>query len=162
MMKEKVERNKYVEIQKELANEYVSKCLSLAGLNKEDVRELKDKYYKEFETKLDKYEVLDFDIDIDNKNLIHFINTYFDCEDKEYDCYTKFTGSGTQGLLYRFASKNNFKSIYNDCYASCYYSKEDMCILSYCEGDITCDVFYDEKTFMQSLDETIIFYENEY
>lgn len=161
MIKEKVNRNEYMKIQKNLADEYMKKCIAINNVSTEEIKELKGIYYKEFEDELEKFEVLDFNLNLEDKELIRFLNNNFDYEEK-VDGHVRFTGNGSQELIYNFAGRNGYSMIHNDCYCCSYYSKESMSILTYCEGDIICEVFESEDIFLLELDKTVDFYKNEY
>lgn len=161
MIKEKIKRNEYMEVQRKLADEYMKKCIALNGLSDSEIKERKSLYYKEFESELEKFELLNFDLDIEDKDLARFINNNFDYEEKG-DGYTKFTGNGAQGRIYNFAQKNNYVAIHNDYYCCCYYSPKSLSILTYCEGDLVCQVFDSKDKFLSELNETVDFYKNEY
>lgn len=162
MNKKEVTRNQYELIQKEASSVYWKKCLSIKdGTSNDEIKRLKSLYYKEFEAELDKYDVLDFVVNTEDEDIKKFVNKYFDTEDIKSNS-VKYRGHGVVNIIYDFINKKGFKIIYQDCYSVCAYNKDLLTIVTYCEGDIICEVFNDKESMINAVKDTEEFYKENY
>lgn len=108
-----------------------------------------------------KYESLVSDIKITHPELNRFINIAFTNKSIK-DNSVRYKGYGSHRMIYNFSMEFDFDVIYNDYYSSCWYNKKMLCILTYCEGDIFCEVFKHIADMEKAIDETVDFYKNMY
>lgn len=162
MNKKEVTRNQYELIQKEASSVYWKKCLSIKdGTSNDEIKRLKSLYYKEFEAELDKYDVLDFVVNTEDEDIKKFVNNYFNTEDVESNS-VKYRGHGESRIIHDFINKKNFKMIYHDYYSVCAYNEELLSMVTYCEGDIICEVFNDKESIKAAIKDTEQFYKENY
>lgn len=162
MEKKKVTKNEFEKVQEFYASEYWKKVFAIPdNTDRDELEDLKKRYYKEFEEELKQYEVLDFDINSKNEALCKFINLNFDSEEKR-ESSVLYRGKGTSSLLYGFINNYNNESIHYDYYGLCVYSEDLLCMLSYCEGDITAEVYDNKDALEKGVENAKKFYKENY
>lgn len=162
MEMKKVTKNEFEKVQETLASEYWKKVFAIPNnIAKDELNSLKNKYYKEFEKELEKYEVLDFEVNSKCEELCQFINRNFDSEEKR-ESSVLYRGKGTSSLLYNFLNKYNKEIIHYDAYGLCIYSEDLLCMLTYCEGDITAEVYDSTEDLKKGVEDAKKFYKENY
>ena len=142
----KVTHNEYEKICKELASRIYAK----------DETKIT---YKEYDKMLDQYEILPFEINIDNEELKKIINIYADNETIEAD-RTIYRGSIDKSILYNLLNDSEgYKDLYIEYYQMIIRNDKLKVILTYCEGDFIAEVYNSESEYNAGVERTKNFIE---
>lgn len=145
----------YSNMDKGLVDVYVKSCVIISDASKCDAVLSEDKKQDELGDEIN------FNVKSTDKDLVGFVNRYF-VKEVAREGSMKYTGFGSHDIIYSFSSKRNFNRIINDFYCSCWYNEELLTIITYCEGDIICEVFDDIQIFKVELESTLKFYRENY
>jgi len=144
--KKKVTHNEYENICKELASRVYEKDETKITM-------------KEYDQMLDNYEILPFEINIDNEELKKIINTYADNESIEADRMI-YSGSIDKSILYNLLNDSEgYKDLYIEYYQMIICNDKLKVILTYCEGDFIAEVYNSELTYNEGIKRTRNFIE---
>ena len=103
---------------------------------------------------LDQYEILPFEINIDNEELKKIINIYADNETIEAD-RTIYRGSIDKSILYNLLNETEgYKSLYIEYYQMIICNDKLKVILTYCEGDFIAEVYNSESGYNDGIERT--------
>ena len=142
----KVTHNEYEKICKELASRIYAK----------DETKIT---YKEYDKMLDQYEILPFEINIDNEELKKIINIYADNESIETDRVI-YRGSIDKSILYNLLNDSEgYKDLYIEYYQMIIRNDKLKVILTYCEGDFIAEVYNSESEYNAGVERTKNFIE---
>jgi len=142
----KVTHNEYENICKELASRIYAKDETKITM-------------KEYDQMLDNYEILPFEINIDNEELKKVINTYADNESIEAT-RTIYRGSIKKSILYNLLNDlEGYKDLYIEYYQMIIHNNKLKAILTYCEGDFIAEVYNSESDYNEGIERTEKFIE---
>ena len=103
---------------------------------------------------LDQYEILPFEINIDNEELKKIINIYADNETIEADRVV-YRGSIDKSILYNLLNESTgYNDLYIEYYQMIICNNELKAILTYCEGDFIAEIYNSESEYIAGVERT--------
>lgn len=114
--------------------------------------------FKKYSDELDKYEVLPFEVDTNNKQLANIINDLCNVEEKR-EHKTLYRGKLSHDNIWALKEKFNLETLTDQYYLVVLVNKDLNLVFDYCEGDITfsiCDGYEGYKKDVNSYIDFVI------
>lgn len=136
----KITNNDYEKLCKELASKYWKKEITM----------------QEYDSILDSYEIIPFEINCNNEEIKTLINNNCSTETVEENRII-YRGSIDKSIMYDLSQK--YKDLYCEYYQIILCSDADKCILTYCEGDFIAEVYNTIEDYSKGIERTKQFIE---
>lgn len=161
MEKVKITRNDYKKEVEKAASIYWKKVFSIdKSLSKEVQENLKTQFGKEFDEYVYSFELLPFEVKVDNEKLVNLINSHCSTNSSEKEGRTIYYGSIAECKLNHIMSDFiEFKQVHYGDYNNGWISDTLKSTVEYCEGDVNVCIYSDES-FPEYSKKFIEFFEN--
>lgn len=157
----KMTNNQYQEFCKTKASECWEKIFAITeGAKNPQFEEIRKQYWKEFDKITNEVEIIPFKVNCKNEKYNSYINVKCNYEEIKENCVIYRGRSNSSN--YRMIEDLELNCIIDTGYSSAYYNDNDYILFSYCEGDVTFEVFNNLESYQARKENAIQWYKDNY